>query len=157
MLTAADTIGPEHAEHLAEITSDKLRFRDDGARGWFQVVASGVLGNWLVGMAAFLATAARTVSSKIIGIVFPIVTFVALGLQHTPANFGYFSIGLFSGDIDGTFVDVMAWNLAPAALGNVIGGAVLVGLLFWYTSSSDRTTDDHLSIDSGESAMHSDR
>lgn len=135
MLTAADTVGPDHAARLAEINAGKLRFVDDGVRGWFQVVASAVLGNWLVGMAAFLATAARTVSSKIVGIVFPIITFVALGLQHTPANFGYFSIGLFSGNLDGTWNDVVVRTLVPAALGNVLGGAVLVGLLFWYTSS----------------------
>lgn len=84
-------------------------------------------------MATFLATAARTVSGKLIGILFPIVAFVALGVQHAPANMGYFAAGLIHGDVGTNWGTAFAWNIAPATLGNLIGGAVCVALLFWYT------------------------
>lgn len=104
-----------------------------GAEGWFRAVASGVLGNWLVGMAAFLAMAARTLTGKILGIVFPVVAFVALGVQHAPANMGYFAAAAFNDAVEIDVVDAILWNLAPAMLGNIIGAAVLVSVLFWYS------------------------
>lgn len=133
MLNAADVIGPAQGQRLAEIIGEKMRFEQMGAEGWFRVVASGVLANWLVGMAAFLATAARTVSGKILGILLPILAFVALGVQHVPANMGYFAAALIHGNVGTTAAEAFFWNLLPATIGNLIGGTVLVALLFWYT------------------------
>lgn len=133
MLNAADVIGPLQAARLEEVIAEKMRFEAMGPAGWFGVIVSGVLANWLVGMAAFLATAARTVSGKILGILLPILAFVALGVQHVPANMGYFAAGLIHGGVGTTWWDAFAWNLAPATIGNLIGGGVLVALLFWYT------------------------
>lgn len=137
LLNAGDVVGGEELKRLTELIEVKMRFQDQGAEGWFRALASGILGNWLVGMASFLATAARTVSGKLLGITFPIVTFVALGVQHSPANMGYFSIGLIHGDVGTSWGEAIGWNLAPAAIGNVLGGALLVALLFWYTYGSD--------------------
>jgi formate transporter len=133
MLNAADVIGPAQGQRLTDLVAEKMRFEPMGAEGWVRVVASGVLANWLVGMAAFLATAARTVSGKILGILLPILAFVALGVQHVPANMGYFAAALIHGGVDTTVADAFVWNLLPATIGNLIGGAVLVALLFWYT------------------------
>lgn len=132
MLNAADVIGPAQGERLAELIGEKMRFEQLGAEGWLRVVASGVLANWLVGMAAFLATAARTVSGKILGIFLPVLAFVALGVQHVPANMGYLATGLIHGDVGTTPYAAFFWNLLPATIGNLIGGGVLVALLFWY-------------------------
>jgi len=136
MLNAAKVIGPEQAGQLARVIALKMRFAHTGVEGWFEAVASGILANWLVGMAAFLATAARTVSGKILGIFFPIVAFVALGVQHAPANMGYFAAGLIHGDVGTNWGTALAWNIAPASVGNLIGAAVFVALLFWYTFGS---------------------
>jgi formate transporter len=143
-LNAAEAIDPGQADRLTEIIALKMRFADTGVDGWFQAVASGILANWLVGMAAFLATAARTVSSKIVGIFFPIVTFVALGVQHAPANMGYFAAGLIHGHVGTDFGEALVWNIAPATVGNLIGGAIFVALLFWYTFGSDPKRRDEL-------------
>ncbi len=137
MLNVGDVIGPAQGERLAEVIGEKMRFEQMGAEGWLRVVASGVLANWLVGMAAFLATAARTVSGKILGILPPILAFVALGVQHVPANMGYFAAGLIHGGVGTTAEEAFFWNLLPATIGNLIGGAVLVALLFWYTFGSN--------------------
>lgn len=144
MLNASEVIGREQADRLTEVIALKMRFEDTGIEGWFQAVASGILANWLVGMAAFLATAARTVSGKIIGITFPIVAFVALGVQHAPANMGYFAAGLIHGDVGTDLGTALAWNIAPATVGNLIGGAIFVALLFWYTFGADREGREEL-------------
>ncbi len=137
MLNAADAVGPSEAVRLTEIIHEKMRFQEMGVEGWFRVIASGILANWLVGMAAFLAGAARTVSGKILGIFLPILAFVALGVQHSPANMGYFAIGLIHGDIGTSWGAALGWNLLPATIGNLIGGGVLVATLFWFTFGSD--------------------
>ncbi len=89
-IKGAHVLGAPQEMHLFEILREKMEFRDLGTEGWFAVLISAILGNWLVGMAAFLATAARTVSGKILGVLFPIIAFVAIGLQHSPANMATF-------------------------------------------------------------------
>ena len=137
MISAAHVIGEPQEERLFDLMQEKMQFRELGTEGWFVVLASGVLGNWLVGMAAFLATAARTVSGKILGVLFPIVAFVAIGVQHAPANMGYFATGLINGGSGIGWGEAIWWNVVPASLGNVIGGAVLVAMLFWFTYGHD--------------------
>jgi len=144
MLNAADVLDPPTTARLTEIIAEKMRFEEMGLEGWLRVVASGILANWLVGMAAFLATAARTVSGKIFGILMPILAFVALGVQHSPANMGYFSIGLVHGDIGTTVPEAFFWNLLPATIGNLIGGAIFVALLFGYTYGGDPKASEAL-------------
>lgn len=131
MINGAHVFGDLQHERLFELMAEKVQFQEDGIEGWFIVVVSGILGNWLVGMAAFLATAARTVTGKILGVIFPILTFVALGVQHAPANMGYFSIGLIDGGSEVGWGETIWWSLAPANLGNIVGGTLLVALLFW--------------------------
>ena len=133
MVSGAHLLVARQEARLFEILGEKMEFQDLGVEGWFAVLISGILGNWLVGMAAFLATAARTVSGKILGVLFPIITFVAIGVQHSPANMGYFSVGLINGGSGIGWGEAIWWNIVPASLGNIVGGAVLVALLFWYT------------------------
>lgn len=138
MISGAHIFGPLQQERLFELMAEKVQFQDRGTEGWFIVVVSGILGNWLVGMAAFLAAAARTVAGKILGVIFPILTFVALGVQHAPANMGYFSIGLIDGGSEVGWGEAIWWSIAPASLGNMVGGALLVALLFWFTYGRPR-------------------
>ena len=137
MISGAHVLGPLQEERLFELLEEKMQFQELGTEGWFVVLVSGILGNWLVGMAAFLATAARTVTGKILGLVFPIVTFVAIGVQHAPANMGYFATGLIGGGSGIGWGEAIWWNLVPASLGNIAGGAIFVALLFWYTYGRD--------------------
>lgn len=133
LIAGADILRPAQEMRLFELMNEKIAFKADGTEGWFKVLLSGVMGNWLVGMAAFLAAAARTVPGKILGVVFPIVAFVAIGFQHSPANVGYFAIGLIDGGSGVSWGDAIWWNVVPATIGNMIGGVVMVALPFWYT------------------------
>jgi len=89
------------------------------------------MANWLIGMAAFLTTAARDITGKIIGTTLPVILFVAGNFQHSAANMGYFSIGTIATD-KYSWYEFLFMNIVPASIGNIIGGALLVSLLFSY-------------------------
>lgn len=116
---------------LAETVDSKMRYQAiGGVEGWFKPVLSGVAANWLVGMAAFFGVMGRSIVGKYIPVFLAVTTFVAAGLQHSPANLGYFSLSILGGE-GPAVADAVAWNLIPAGLGNVIGGTLLVALPFW--------------------------
>lgn len=88
----------------------------------------GVLCNLLVCLAVWLAMAGRSVADKILAIIFPISAFVAAGFEHSVANMYFIPLGIFlHGDI-GT-ADLLR-NLVPVTLGNLVGGAGMVGLVY---------------------------
>jgi formate/nitrite transporter FocA (FNT family) len=60
-----------------------------------------------------------------------VTLFVAANLQHSPANMGYFSLAT-SMRIGPGWGIALGWNIVPAAIGNLIGGTLLVALPFWY-------------------------
>jgi formate transporter len=116
--------------------------------GFMQAVALGVLCNALVCLAVWLTLSARTVAGKVAAIVPPIAAFVAAGFEHSVANMYFVPQGLlikafapasfwadsgldpaaYDGLSVGTF---LVANLLPVTIGNVIGGAGLVGLVYW--------------------------
>ncbi|WJE16065.1 formate/nitrite transporter family protein [Halobacillus sp. ACCC02827] len=132
----SSTFYPELTMYL----ENKMKFMDHGVLGWFQVLISGILANWLIGMAAFLTTAARDITGKILGTMLPVVLFVAGNFQHSAANMGYFSMGFLVSD-KYTWYEYIFFNLVPASIGNLIGGAILVSLLFSYAYKEDIQTD----------------
>ena len=118
---------------LDEIVASKMRYREiGGVEGWFQGVLSGVLGNFLVGMAAFLAVMGRTIIGKYIPVLLTVSAFVAAGFMHSPANMAYISLATPEGTGLGP---ALAWSIAPAALGNILGAFFLVALPFWMVNT----------------------
>ena len=100
----------------------------------------GVLCNVLVCLAIWLAMAGRNVADKILAIIFPIAAFVACGFEHSVANMYFIPLGLFlRPEVAGTSIvnlDALTWtgfaqNLLPVTLGNLVGGAGMVGLVYW--------------------------
>jgi len=91
----------------------------------------GILCNWLVCMAVWMASMAKDLPGKIVAIWFPISAFVALGLEHSVANMFIIPLGIMSGAAV-TWKDFLLKNLLPVTLGNIIGGAVLVAAAFSY-------------------------
>ncbi len=137
LIRVAQTYSPAAETMLEEIVTSKMSFRTiGGADGWFRLVLSGVLANWLVGMAAFFATMGRTIMGKYIPVFLAITMFVAAGLQHSPANMGYFSLSIAAGGGPG-WGPAFWWNLIPAGIGNVLGGTLLVALPFWWVFGRD--------------------
>ena len=94
-----------------------------------ELVFRGVLCNLLVCMAVWMCFAAHSASSKIMIILFPISAFVALGFEHSVANMYFLPMSLLL-EAQITVVDALR-NLIFVTIGNIIGGGVLVGLVYW--------------------------
>lgn len=117
--------------------------------GFLQALALGIICNALVCMAVWLCYSARSTTDKILSIIFPISAFVAGGFEHSIANMYFIPMGMliksfaapeFWAKIGKTAADyaVVNWenflltNLVPVTIGNIIGGAGLVGLVYWF-------------------------
>ncbi len=99
--------------------------------------------NWLVCLAVWMALASRQTIGKIFAIYFPIMGFVAMGFEHCVANMYFIPAGILLNDLGGvaapaafdpgslTVGSFLLSNLVPVTIGNVIGGAVFVGMSYW--------------------------
>jgi formate/nitrite transporter len=96
-----------------------------------EALVRGILCNILVCLAVWLCFAGRSVTDKILAIVFPITAFVALGFEHSVANMYFVPAG--NPDISQlTIHDFVINNLLPVTIGNIIGGSVMVGAVYWF-------------------------
>ncbi len=118
--------------------------------GFSEAVVKGVLCNILVCLAVWLTFACRSVSGKILAILFPITAFVALGFEHSIANMYFIPSGLIlmqnaevvkaAAQLSGGLIDLsqltvsgfLFKNLLPVTLGNMLGGGGLVGGVYWF-------------------------
>ncbi|KAI9167954.1 putative formate transporter [Paramyrothecium foliicola] len=105
---------------------------------WGYNFTRGIGCNWLVGLAVYLATSSKDNLSKIVGIWLPIWTFVALGYQHSIANFFLVPIGMFYGTNFGVGKFIYQCTI-PVTLGNIVGGAILTGAALWFLYGRDDT------------------
>ncbi len=108
-----------------------------------------MLANCLVCLAVWMTLSARTLVDKIVVIVPPVAAFVAAGFEHSVANMYFLPAAMTqkAWAPDGfwastqtastdfphlTWYDFLIGNLLPVTIGNIIGGAVLVGLVYWF-------------------------
>ena len=98
---------------------------------FYKTFLKGIACNWMVALAMWLAYASKDVASKILGIWFPVMAFVAMGFEHCVANMFFIPVAIFHG-ADITWADFIIKNLIPATLGNIVGGALFVGTAYWY-------------------------
>jgi formate transporter FocA len=114
--------------------------------GFIQAVALGILCNCLVCLAVWLTYSARSTTDKILAIIFPISAFVAAGFEHSVANMYFIPYGIIIQQFDPAFVASLgdkvnltglSWstfftnNLLPVTIGNIIGGSIMVGIVYW--------------------------
>jgi formate transporter len=95
---------------------------------FLQTFISAIGCNWLVCLAIWLAFGADDFIGKIFGMWFPIMAFVAIGFQHVVANMFIIPAAILAGHF--TWMDFLG-NFVPTFLGNIIGGAGFVGLLYY--------------------------
>ena len=111
-----------------------------------QAFVMGVLCNWLVCLAVWMSFGAKDGISKAVCVFFPIWLFVASGFEHSIANMYYIPAGILAKCNEiyagkaielGVSLDALNWqamftrNLIPVTLGNILGGAGLVGCVYW--------------------------
>ncbi len=110
----------------------------------------GILCNWLVCVAVWMAAGAKDMTGKILAIFFPIWLFITSGFEHSVANMYYIPAGILakanpgfvqaavSLGVDPEKIAALNWgsfvtgNLIPVTLGNIVGGAVFVGAVYWF-------------------------
>jgi formate/nitrite transporter FocA (FNT family) len=90
-------------------------------------------------LGVWLSRAGKRLSDKVWGILFPVTAFVACGFEHSVANMFYLPFayvltlmgygGEGIGDI--TLGNIFMGNLLPVTLGNIVGGAFFVGVIYW--------------------------
>ncbi len=115
--------------------------------GFVQAIALGAFCNGLVCLAVWLCYSARSTTDKILSIVPPIAAFVAAGFEHSVANMFFIPMGLLVKS-DEAFVAAqgdgvpdlsnLTWerffgtNLVPVTIGNIVGGTLMVGAIYWF-------------------------
>ena len=104
---------------------------------WYLLLLRGVLCNFLVCIGVFAGFRLQSETAKALVIALAITTFVLTGLEHSIANMAYFALhALLNGGADWA---AMGWNLLWVTLGNLLGGAVLLGLPLWYAAEPEKT------------------
>jgi len=112
---------------------------------FLEAFTRGILCNWLVCLALWIAVSARAVVGKVFAILFPIMAFVASGFEHSVANMFFIPMGLvlkgqatvvstagLTGALSNlTIGKMIIRNLVPVTIGNIIGGAFFVATLYW--------------------------
>jgi formate/nitrite transporter len=111
------------------------------AQPWGVLFFKGVMCNFLVCLAVWVGFASRTIIDKFVAILLPITAFVACGFEHCVANMFFLPMGLvlkasgfaYSGTADASQLGLagVLCNLSAVTLGNIVGGAVLVGVMYW--------------------------
>ena len=116
----------------------------------------GILCNVLVCLAVWLSLGARSTVDKVVAVVFPVSAFVVAGFEHSVANMYFMPLALmikwFAPDTlwtmlaqtpanyGGLTMGAFLANLIPVTVGNIIGGGVLVGGVYWFVYLRKRTS-----------------
>ncbi len=103
--------------------------------------------NWLVCLAVMMAVASKDIGGKVLAIFFPIMAFVTSGFEHSVANMYFIPAGIFSKGFDKAVaasgktveaLEALNWgsmfgsNILIVTLGNIVGGAIFVGMVYWW-------------------------
>ncbi|MDR1483656.1 MAG: formate/nitrite transporter family protein [Planctomycetaceae bacterium] len=114
---------------------------------FIEAFSLGILCNWLVCLAVWMATGAENAVGKIFAIFFPIWLFITSGFEHSVANMYYISAGLLAKSnpnwlnavtLSPDLVESLTWtnfifaNLLPVTLGNIVGGGIFVAMAYGY-------------------------
>ena len=137
-LGALGTVGLVLLGDVAQVGNGAVREtalaigRHKAALGAIEALALGVLCNGLVCLAVWLAMGGRSVTDKVLAIVFPITAFVTMGFEHSIANLFFLPYALaLEGWGDAQLLTGSVRNLLSVTLGNILGGTVLVAGVYW--------------------------
>lgn len=112
----------------------------------------GIFCNFLVCLGVWMAFGAKDYVGKVVSAIFPVVAFVVSGFEHSVANMYYIPAGIFAKNIPAfvektgltgdalsklNLLNMVTKNLIPVTLGNIIGGSLLVGLVYFLAYNKD--------------------
>jgi formate/nitrite transporter FocA (FNT family) len=109
-----------------------LGYQAHGMDGWITIFIRGMLCNWMVSMGVVGAMISTSATGKMGAMWMPVMLFFFMGFEHSIVNMFLFPFSMIMGG-DFTFMEYIMWNELPTALGNLVGGFLLVGLPLYYT------------------------
>ncbi|MFA5616977.1 MAG: formate/nitrite transporter family protein, partial [Syntrophorhabdaceae bacterium] len=107
-----------------------LPYMANGGVGLWSAFMKGIACNLLVNLAILLGLASKNMIGKFFGIWFPIMAFVASGFEHSVANMYFIPAGIMLG-AKVTWGQFIYWNLIPVTIGNIIGGFIFIGAVYF--------------------------
>ena len=108
-----------------------------GYSGWGTALVKAVLCNWMVTIGAVLALVSRSTVGKIAAMWLPIMTFFALGFEHSVVNMFLIPSGMILG-APISVAQALFWNLFPVTLGNLFAGTLLTGVALYVTYPAEK-------------------
>ena len=141
------TVGPLSKGGSAELTASGvsaiaiaeakiLPYMAAGQMGLWSAFMKGLACNLLVNVAILLAFSSKSMIGKFFGIWFPIMAFVSSGFEHSVANMYFIPTGIFLG-ANVTWGQFIVWNLIPVTIGNIVGGMVFIGVIYYMTFNKE--------------------
>lgn len=109
-----------------------------GTSGWAAAFVKGILCNWMVTLGAVLAMVSRSTLGKIVAMWLPIMTFFALGYEHSIVNMFVIPAGMMFGASVST-AQWLFWNQLPVTIGNIFSGALFTGMALYVTFGAKHT------------------
>ena len=136
-LTNAGTIAPDAVGEriMAIAVAKSVAVRELGLNGFLLFIVRGIVCNFLVCMAVMFGIVSKSVPGKFLGCWWPIMAFVALGMEHIVVNMFFITTGIALG-APITVMDMVFWDFVPVTIGNIIGGGIFIGGLFYFTHGS---------------------
>lgn len=110
-------------------------YKSMGAEGMTLAFIKAMLCNWMVTLGAVMAMTSKSTAGKILAMWLPILTFFGQGFEHTVVNMFVIPAGMLLG-AKVSFGDWWIWNGIPVLLGNILGGVLFTGLLFYLSQKS---------------------
>ena len=138
MDAAAENVGPPIwnlvAQKIVALNQINVvkKYEALGSMGFFLAFLRGVVANWLVCLGVTMALVSKSVPGKLLACWLPITAFQTMGMEHIVVNQFLHTAGPILGS-GVPFYKVIFWNFLPVTLGNIVGGMVFIGMLFYST------------------------
>jgi len=124
------TVFGQSAISIAEAKT--LPYMAHGMMGLWSAFMKAIVCNILVNVAILLAFSSKAMVGKFFGIWFPIMAFVSSGFEHCVANMYFIPAGIMLG-AKVTWAQFIQWNLIPVTIGNIVGGFIFIGAVYFYS------------------------
>lgn len=111
--------------YLTGLANGKIKY------SWDTVFLKGIGANALVCLGTWMGYAGKDIIGKSLGIWVPVMLFVTLGYEHSIANMFFIPTAIYCG-ADISWGQFIVDNLIPATIGNIVGGAMVIGLALGY-------------------------
>jgi nitrite transporter NirC len=140
----ADSLAESSKNLVLQVSSMKM---NAGAKELF---VRGILCNWLVCLAVWLAVKIKSETAKLIMIFWCLFAFISSGFEHCVANMTLLSLGLLLPHSVEISLAGFGYNLTWVTLGNIVGGALFVGMAYWFTSVNKVQERNSPAVSAGE-------